>query len=117
MPNRIHNREGLSPEPFWYKSGVIYQLRGRACYDSNSDGTGDFRGLTEKLNYISELGATAIWLLPLYPSPLRDDGYDIADGRTRARAECGVEPLGTSAEGHSRGDVQPGDHHGTIHPS
>jgi maltose alpha-D-glucosyltransferase / alpha-amylase len=70
---------GLGQEPFWYKNGVIYQVHVRAFYDANSDGTGDFRGLTQKLDYIKDLGVTAIWLLPFYPSPLKDDGYDIAD--------------------------------------
>ncbi|HVR30675.1 MAG TPA: maltose alpha-D-glucosyltransferase, partial [Thermoanaerobaculia bacterium] len=63
----------------WYKNAVIYELHVRAFHDSNSDGIGDFRGLTEKLDYLQELGVTAIWLLPFYPSPLRDDGYDIAE--------------------------------------
>jgi maltose alpha-D-glucosyltransferase / alpha-amylase len=63
----------------WYKDAVIYQLHVKAFRDSNGDGIGDFAGLIEKLDYIQELGATAIWLLPFYPSPLRDDGYDIAD--------------------------------------
>jgi maltose alpha-D-glucosyltransferase / alpha-amylase len=63
----------------WYKDAIIYQLHVKAFRDSNGDGIGDFAGLIEKLDYIQELGATAIWLLPFYPSPLRDDGYDIAD--------------------------------------
>jgi maltose alpha-D-glucosyltransferase/alpha-amylase len=63
----------------WYKDAVIYELHVRAFRDSNADGVGDFAGLIEKLDYISRLGVTAIWLLPFYPSPLRDDGYDIAD--------------------------------------
>jgi maltose alpha-D-glucosyltransferase/alpha-amylase len=63
----------------WYQDAVIYELHVRAFHDSNGDGIGDFRGLTEKLDYIQDLGATAIWLLPFYPSPLKDDGYDIAD--------------------------------------
>src|SRR5258708_4457733 len=71
--------EGLTPDPLWYKNGVIYQLHVRAFFDSNGDGIGDFRGLTQKLDYIRDLGVTAMWLLPFYPSPLRDDGYDIAD--------------------------------------
>ena len=73
------NHHGLAPNPFWHKSGVIYELHVRSFYDTDSDGTGDFRGLTEKLDYIKDLGVTAIWLLPFYPSPLKDDGYDIAD--------------------------------------
>ena len=63
----------------WYKRGVIYELHVRAFYDSNSDGTGDFPGLTLKLDYLRDLGVTALWVLPFYPSPLKDDGYDIAD--------------------------------------
>jgi maltose alpha-D-glucosyltransferase/alpha-amylase len=65
----------------WFKDAVIYELHVRAFCDSNDDGTGDFSGLTSKLDYLADLGVTAIWLLPFYPSPLRDDGYDIADYR------------------------------------
>ncbi|MBV9583414.1 MAG: maltose alpha-D-glucosyltransferase [Alphaproteobacteria bacterium] len=63
----------------WYKDAIIYQLHVRAFYDSNDDGVGDFCGLAQKLDYIKDLGANAIWLLPFYESPLRDDGYDISD--------------------------------------
>jgi maltose alpha-D-glucosyltransferase/alpha-amylase len=63
----------------WYKDAVVYELSVRSFRDSNGDGVGDFPGLIEKLDYIQRLGVTAIWLLPFYPSPLRDDGYDIAD--------------------------------------
>lgn len=63
----------------WYKDAIIYELHIKAFRDGNSDGIGDFKGLMEKLDYLQELGVTAIWLLPFYPSPLRDDGYDIAD--------------------------------------
>ncbi|OJW13666.1 MAG: maltose alpha-D-glucosyltransferase [Planctomycetales bacterium 71-10] len=63
----------------WYKDAIIYEAHVRAFHDSNGDGIGDFRGLTLKLPYLRDLGITAIWLLPFYPSPLRDDGYDIAD--------------------------------------
>ena len=66
-------------DPLWYKSAIIYEVPVRAFFDSNADGIGDFRGLTQKLDYIQELGVTALWLLPFYPSPLKDDGYDIAD--------------------------------------
>ena len=66
-------------DPLWYKDAIIYQVHVRAFHDSDADGIGDFRGLAEKLDYVRELGVTAIWLLPFYPSPLRDDGYDIAD--------------------------------------
>jgi maltose alpha-D-glucosyltransferase / alpha-amylase len=68
-------------DPLWYKDAVIYQLHVKSFMDSNGDGIGDFRGLREKLDYIVELGVTAIWLLPFYPSPLKDDGYDIAEYR------------------------------------
>lgn len=63
----------------WYKDAIIYELHIKAFYDSNGDGIGDFQGLLEKLDYLEDLGVTAIWLLPFYPSPLRDDGYDISD--------------------------------------
>ncbi len=66
-------------DPFWYKDAVIYEVHVRAFQDSDGDGIGDFRGLTRRLDYLHDLGVTAIWLLPFYPSPLRDDGYDIAD--------------------------------------
>jgi maltose alpha-D-glucosyltransferase/alpha-amylase len=69
----------LDTDSLWYKDAVIYQLHPRALFDSNADGIGDFPGLTRKLDYIRDLGVNAIWLLPFYPSPLRDDGYDIAD--------------------------------------
>ncbi|MDT8336092.1 MAG: alpha-amylase family glycosyl hydrolase, partial [Desulfurivibrionaceae bacterium] len=68
-------------DPLWYKDAIIYELPVKAFKDSNDDGTGDFRGLIEKLDYIEQLGATAIWLLPFYPSPFRDDGYDITNYR------------------------------------
>ena len=66
-------------DELWYKDAIIYQLHVKAFADSNNDGIGDFAGLTEKLGYLQELGVTALWLLPFYPSPGRDDGYDIAD--------------------------------------
>ena len=69
----------LADDPLWYKDAVIYEARVRSFFDSNSDGTGDFRGMTEKLDYLQELGITALWILPFYPSPLKDDGYDISE--------------------------------------
>ncbi|MDR4493025.1 MAG: maltose alpha-D-glucosyltransferase [Nitrospirales bacterium] len=71
--------EILDSDPQWYKDAIIYELHVRAFCDSNGDGIGDFSGLTKKLDYLQDLGITAIWLLPFCPSPLRDDGYDIAD--------------------------------------
>jgi len=64
--------------PLWFKNVVIYEAHVKAFFDSNKDGIGDFAGLTEKLDYLQDLGITALWLLPFYPSPLKDDGYDIA---------------------------------------
>ena len=69
----------IPAEPLWYKDAIIYELHVKAFADSNDDGIGDFPGLIGKLDYLQELGITCIWLLPFYPSPLRDDGYDIAD--------------------------------------
>ncbi len=66
-------------DALWYRDAVIYQLHIKAFFDSNGDGIGDFGGLAQKLDYVHELGVDTIWLLPFYPSPLRDDGYDIAD--------------------------------------
>jgi maltose alpha-D-glucosyltransferase/alpha-amylase len=72
----------LQEDSLWYKDAVIYQLHVRTFCDSNGDGIGDFVGLTQRLDYLQELGVTAIWILPFYPSPLRDDGYDIGDYTT-----------------------------------
>ena len=66
-------------DPLWYRDAVIYQLNIKAFFDSNGDGVGDFKGVTAKLDYVKELGVNTIWLMPFYPSPLRDDGYDIAE--------------------------------------
>ena len=70
------------PDGLWYKDAVIYQVHVRTFFDANGDGIGDFRGLAQKIDYLADLGVTAIWLMPFFPSPLRDDGYDIADYRT-----------------------------------
>jgi maltose alpha-D-glucosyltransferase/alpha-amylase len=69
----------LESDPLWYKDAIVYEVHVRAFHDSAGEGMGDFRGLAQKLDYLQDLGITAIWLLPFYPSPLRDDGYDIAD--------------------------------------
>ena len=71
----------LEADELWFKDAIIYQLHVKAFADSNHDGIGDFAGLTEKLDYLQDLGVTALWLLPFYPSPGRDDGYDISDYR------------------------------------
>ncbi len=72
-------RAGSVSDPLWYKDAIIYELHVRAFADSNNDGIGDFQGLMSKLDYLQDLGVTCLWLLPFFPSPLRDDGYDIAD--------------------------------------
>jgi maltose alpha-D-glucosyltransferase/alpha-amylase len=69
----------LNPDVLWYKDAIIYQVHVRTFHDSNGDGIGDFQGLEAKLDYLQELGINTIWLMPFFPSPLRDDGYDIAD--------------------------------------
>jgi maltose alpha-D-glucosyltransferase/alpha-amylase len=71
--------EDIRRPPQWYRDAIIYEVHVRAFADTNGDGIGDFQGLTSRLDYLKQLGVTAIWLLPFYPSPLRDDGYDIAD--------------------------------------
>jgi maltose alpha-D-glucosyltransferase/alpha-amylase len=78
MP-QIETEDATDHDELWYKDAIIYQLHVKAFADSNNDGIGDFAGLTEKLDYLQDLGVTALWLLPFYPSPGRDDGYDIAD--------------------------------------
>ena len=73
----------MSPQSgFWYKDAIIYQVHVRAFFDSSGDGNGDFRGLAQKLDYLQDLGVNTIWLMPFFPSPLRDDGYDISDYRS-----------------------------------
>ncbi|MCF3946158.1 maltose alpha-D-glucosyltransferase [Acidiphilium sp. AL] len=84
MPMKRPMKSAASPpndDPLWYKDAVIYQVHVKSFFDKNNDGVGDFIGLMEKLDYIAELGVTAIWLLPFYPSPRRDDGYDISSYR------------------------------------
>ncbi len=72
-------QQGSASDPLWYKDAIIYELHVRAFNDSNNDGIGDFPGLIQKLDYLQDLGVTCLWLLPFFPSPLRDDGYDISD--------------------------------------
>jgi maltose alpha-D-glucosyltransferase / alpha-amylase len=79
VPARNRRSVALGHDPEWYRDAVIYEAHVRAFQDSDGDGIGDFKGLTRRLDYLQDLGVTAIWLLPFYPSPLRDDGYDIAD--------------------------------------
>ena len=72
-------KTGSATDPLWYKDAIIYEIHVRAFADSNNDGIGDFPGLMSRLDYLQDLGVTCLWLLPFFPSPLRDDGYDIAD--------------------------------------
>jgi maltose alpha-D-glucosyltransferase/alpha-amylase len=76
-------------QPQWYKDAIFYEVRVRSFADQNGDGIGDFAGLTERLDYLRDLGVTALWLLPFYPSPLKDDGYDISD-YVNVHPECGT---------------------------
>ena len=88
----ISETQPIQDDDLWYKDAVIYQLHVKSFFDSNGDGVGDLPGLIAKLDYIASLGVNTIWLLPFYPSPRRDDGYDIADYR-------GVHPdYGTVAD-------------------
>jgi maltose alpha-D-glucosyltransferase/alpha-amylase len=88
----------------WYKDAIVYELRVRSFYDSDGDGVGDLRGLTQKLDYLKDLGVSALWLLPLYPSPLRDDGYDIADYLSVHRAVGNLDDFRQLLrEAHARG--------------
>jgi maltose alpha-D-glucosyltransferase/alpha-amylase len=73
---------GSAGDPLWYKDAVIYQLHVKSFYDSDGDGIGDFRGLLQRMDYVADLGVTCLWLLPFFASPLRDDGYDVADYRS-----------------------------------
>src|SRR5215813_11751197 len=72
-------KRGSTRDPQWYKDAIIYELPVKSFYDANEDGIGDFKGVIQKLDYLQELGVTCLWLLPFFPSPLRDDGYDISD--------------------------------------
>jgi maltose alpha-D-glucosyltransferase / alpha-amylase len=78
----------IPEEPLWFKDAVFYEVRVRSFYDASGDGIGDFAGLTQKLDYLKDLGVTTLWLLPFYPSPLRDDGYDISD-YMEVHPDCG----------------------------
>ena len=84
-PNAADAMITRADDPLWYKDAVIYQVHVKSFFDANNDGIGDFAGLMSKLDYIADLGVTAVWLLPFYPSPRRDDGYDIAE-------YCNVSP-------------------------
>ena len=77
--HRTSCSDASQTDELWFKDAVIYQLHVKAFCDSNNDGIGDFAGLTDRLDYLQDLGVTTLWLLPFYPSPGRDDGYDIAD--------------------------------------
>ena len=76
---QARTRQWFEAEPLWFKRAVFYEVHVRGFFDANGDGIGDFRGLTEKLDYLQWLGIDCIWLLPFYQSPLRDGGYDISD--------------------------------------
>ncbi|HKW04695.1 MAG TPA: maltose alpha-D-glucosyltransferase [Nitrososphaerales archaeon] len=94
----------LEDDPLWYKDAIIYELHVKAFCDSAGDGIGDFKGLTSKLDYLKDLGVTAVWLLPFYPSPLKDDGYDISDYYNVHTLYGALKDFkGFLSEAHSRG--------------
>ena len=82
-------------EAVWWKRGVVYQIYPRSFQDSNGDGVGDLEGIRQRLDYLSWLGVEAIWISPVYPSPMADFGYDISD-------YCGIDPLFGSLEDFDR---------------
>ena len=92
----------VSTDPHWYKDAIIYELHVRSFFDSNDDGIGDFHGLIQKLDYIQDLGVNTIWLLPFYPSPLRDDGYDIANYQRHQPVVRHAARLPAAAQGSAR---------------
>jgi len=100
----MKRRSEMPEHALWYKDAIFYELRVRSFYDASGDGIGDFAGLTRKLDYLTDLGVTTLWLLPFYPSPLRDDGYDISD-YVDVHADCGtLEEFKTFLrEAHRRG--------------
>ena len=94
----------LAQDPLWYKDAIIYQLHVKAFFDGNDNGIGDFQGLIARLDYLQSLGVNTLWLLPFYPSPMRDDGYDIADYRDINPAYGTMEDFKTFVEqAHLRG--------------
>ncbi len=104
MSHRIKQNWPGVEDPLWYKDAIIYQLHVKAFGDSSQDGFGDFKGLTQRLGYLQELGVDTLWLMPFYPSPLRDDGYDIADYQN-IHPDYGVlaDFRGFIREAHARG--------------
>ena len=96
--------EPSTDDPLWYKDAIFYEVYVRAFSDGNADGHGDLRGLLDKLDYLQELGVTCLWLMPIYPSPLRDDGYDIADFYNVAATFGNLDDLKSLVEAaHARG--------------
>ena len=94
----------MTNDELWYKSAIFYQIYVRAFYDSNGDGHGDLKGLTSRLGYLQDLGVDCIWLMPIYPSPLKDDGYDIADYYNIAETFGTLDDLRSLLhEAHARG--------------
>src|SRR4030081_99361 len=102
--SRVSDSVNLNGDPFWYRDAVVYQTHVKAFQDSNGDGVGDVAGLTARLDYLADLGVTALWLLLFFPSPLRDDGYDIADYESVHPSYGTLEDVQRLvAEAHARG--------------
>ena len=93
-------------QTLWYKDSVFYQIYPRAFYDSNGNGHGDLRGIMLKLDYLQELGVNCIWLMPIYPSPLQDDGYDIADYYNIAETFGTIEDFKALIEAAHKRDIR-----------
>ncbi len=99
-------RQWFEAEPLWFKRAIFYEIHIRGFFDGNGDGSGDFRGLTEKLDYLQWLGIDCIWLLPFYESPLRDGGYDISDF-TKVHPDYGtVEDVTRADRGRPRAAIR-----------
>jgi maltose alpha-D-glucosyltransferase/alpha-amylase len=96
-------RRGSVSDPLWYKDAIIYELPVKSFCDGHGDGIGDFAGLIDKLDYVQELGVTCLWLLPFFPSPLRDDGYDISDYRSIHPSYGTLEDFSGSSRRRTRG--------------
>jgi hypothetical protein len=113
FPHRVGAGDAISPaasaahdDPLWYKDAIIYQAHVKAFYDSNNDGIGDFPGLTRRLDYLQGLGITCLWLLPFFPSPLKDDGMTLriigASIRATVRSTISARSSAPRTSGTSR---------------
>ena len=104
MGERATTTNAVSPGEGWFQDAIFYEAPVKSFFDASGDGVGDLRGLTQKLDYIHDLGVTCIWLLPFFPSPLHDDGYDVTDYRAVHAAYGTIEDFRIFlSEAHRRG--------------